>query len=383
MAKSRKGPYVRIALLIAALILVVLAMSILDRVAQRGEESTAPGTGDDAPAGANAARDSEPSTVAGVGATTAAAESQDATGAAAGGPKASEDGVTQAADGADDLFAAIAIPADLAEWFEHNEDAAAFHSKLEHEPEDPLWAARLEDFFGDHINSTLDPSKYRVLSLECRSQSCEILAMGYGDDALRGWMTSFSQLFESEDDLKAIVGGPGRASCGGGDLAPGMTALNCTFARAEPAPADTGPPETFRLDAPYAEGVTVDRVNVPDSVASAIESNRELYDLHRRLEGEQTDFGWSNYLEPQIRNYLEDLPSANSLTVLDVVCRTTLCEVQLLVHEEGAFVDFISSMVDFQRLGWHDLTTASVNGTDSEEDEPEGIVWILERGQND
>ncbi|MDX1562749.1 MAG: hypothetical protein R3305_07465, partial [Gammaproteobacteria bacterium] len=88
----------------------------------------------------------------------------------------------------------IPIPSDFAAEFERNEGLRDFHARLESEPEDPIWANRIEGFLESHFNATLDPAQYRILSLECRATACEILATGYGDDASRGWWQSVSEL---------------------------------------------------------------------------------------------------------------------------------------------------------------------------------------------
>jgi hypothetical protein len=286
----------------------------------------------------------------------------------------------EAAAAAQAAGVAIAVPAEFANIMAGDSDLADFHAQLEGEARDEAWAGPIERFLQAHLDSTLDLTRYNVVSLECRATACEVLALGYGDDALRGWMGSVTQLFEDEGAFEAIAGGPGNMSCGGGDVAPGVMALHCVFTRTNAEDAEETPTESFSPETPYPDDGTVERVAVPAVVLPAIESDIEMHNLHRRLEAEATDFEWSGYVESLIAQYLTELESAGPMTVHAVVCRTTLCEVQISAPDERSIIEWIPDMLDFQRQSWHDLTTAGINDRQGPDSEAVGFVWFLERG---
>jgi len=120
----------------------------------------------------------------------------------------------------------IPIPAELESWFESDPGLLESHEKLEREPRDSEWAQQLEADFRDFINSKSNLLDIKVLSVECRSSSCEILAVGYGDGSFRTWMMEMSELFVEDTWLKErFGGGPGEGGCGGGNIVPGIMGL--------------------------------------------------------------------------------------------------------------------------------------------------------------
>jgi hypothetical protein len=284
---------------------------------------------------------------------------------------------TPAASGAGDRYVPIPVPAELAAAFERDEGLRRFHEALEREPEDAAWATATERQLADFIGESFDLSEFIVHLIECRSQSCEVLVTGYGEDAFRTWVNGMSVLFESES-----FGDGGdsdyRAGCGGGDLGPGVFALNCTFTQADSVPGDAPADEAFSLDAPYDDGVMAERVSVPDMLVPLIEAKPEVYELHRQLEIEHTDIGWSDFIETQIIDHFAEIPELESLTVLGVECRTTLCEVQIVMEDPSEFGDWLAEMMAFHDESWHDLATVDLNGDDVGEDRM-GIVWLLQR----
>jgi hypothetical protein len=274
----------------------------------------------------------------------------------------------------------IAVPADFVEVFERSEDLAAFHAALESEPEDSAWALGVEQYLESHFNGTLDLSEWRVQLIECRSMSCEILATGYGEDSMRGWMQSVAQLFEDEEQFKALMRGTGMGSCGGSDLAPGVFAVNCTIRRTDEEPPSSTEAEVFPIDTPYPDEVSVDPLSVADIVTPAIESDRVVFDLHRRLEQESVDYAWAGYVEPLINDFLGGLDPERGLGLLDVTCRSTLCEVQMVARDEDvAMVEWVTTMLDFLRTDGHDLVPAGGNEATIDDGGQIGIVWFLER----
>jgi hypothetical protein len=170
---------------------------------------------------------------------------------------------------------------------------------------------------------------------------------------------------------------PGQAGCGGGDAGPGVFMLNCTFERVDPALAGSSP-ETYSLDAPYADGVSFERVDVPQPLVPLIETSVQVYDLHRRLEREPTDLSWSSYIEPLLAEYLANIDGADAIDIAGIACRTSLCEVQIISSDDSALINLMANLPEFQQQSWHDLTSAGMNGNEIE-DGASGLVWILQR----
>ena len=279
-------------------------------------------------------------------------------------------------EGAADDRVTIPFPDEFRVELARNTGLAEFHARLEREPEDAQWAARIERLLEEHITSTFDLSRFRVLSVECRTSACEVLAMGYGNEALRVWMEGMGELFET-DVLEGFKEGNGRAGCGGGDAGPGVFALSCTLEWFDPAVAQPTAP-SLSVDAPYPEGVSFERVGVQESLVPLIETSEPVYELHRRLELEATDLSWADYIEPLMTEYIASLEHADQIDNLTIACRTSLCEVQIIARGSEVFVELSSRMIEFHQLGWHSLSTAGMTGRDIE-DGATGLVWMLER----
>ncbi len=107
-----------------------------------------------------------------------------------------------------------------------------FHDEVERQQRDPEWADFLDTKFRDRIASNPNLANIDVLSVECRSSVCEILAMGYGETAVRAWMDNqLSEAFEETWLLEMPDGSEeqriGRLECGGQEVVPSEAALYC------------------------------------------------------------------------------------------------------------------------------------------------------------
>ena len=279
----------------------------------------------------------------------------------------------------------IPIPPDLRSWLaENNPGLLEFHDSLEREPRDPEWALRLESELQDFIDSRPNLANIDVYSLECRSASCEVLAMGYGDDAFRTWMTEMSEIFMSDEWLEErIRQGPGETSCGGGNVAPGVMALECVLRSGEALATDMDSTKEFPVDLLLAENLTAesnedDRIPVPEAMVPLFEEDRELTDLHLRMESEPVDHSWSVFMENQIAEYLLGRPALEGLSVVLTECRMTLCQIQVTSQDEAALFNWTLEQIDFYRQTWHDLAPAGVASGETASGEF-GMIWILER----
>lgn len=273
----------------------------------------------------------------------------------------------------------IPIPPEFSEIFASDPELAARHARLESEIEDPVWALRLEQYLRDLFDSSPDATALRVLSLECRSVNCEILVVGYGEDALRQWGAVAISLGEEDSRFEEIVGGPGEIGCGIGEVAAGIVSFLCHLARTQALQTEPVPAARLSVNAPHPEGVSVEPVAVADGVLEVIESNRGLYDLHRRLERETTDFSWANYSRQVIEEFLGGRGTDGGISTLSVDCRATLCEVQMMSRDESAYIRWLTDAYRFQQASTHDLVTVGMSDSGFEDEGTAGVVWILER----
>jgi hypothetical protein len=278
----------------------------------------------------------------------------------------------------------IPIPAELAPWLEEdNPGLLEFHRSLEREPRDSEWAQRVETDFRDFIDGKPGLANIDVATIECRTTNCEILAVGYGDAAFRAWMTEMSELFQDEWLEERFTEGPYDFGCGGGNIAPGVMALNCVFQQVASQPAVDDSPDQIPIDFLIAESSEAaindgSRIPIPEEMIPLFEEDRDLIDLHLRMESEPIDHSWSIFMEDQITEYLSSRPALESINIVRLECRTTLCQIQVTSQDEAGIFNWTLEMPDFYRQSWHDLVPAGVTGGEIASDTL-GMIWILER----
>jgi hypothetical protein len=306
---------------------------------------------------------------------TAEPDGQSGTGATRG----PSDETIEAANG---FYRPIPIPGEFAASGEREGHLSEFHAMLEHEREDPEWALPLERELEDFLNEMLDPSLVTVKLIECRSDSCEILAVGYGEQAKKEWLNLAQALYESglmEKWFKTDGQGQGNGSCGAVDLAPGVAGLVCQFSRvaSHPIDEDAATTGTFSLTAPYPDGVEFTPTPVPDEFVRLYETNAEVYDFHRALQVEAVDHSWAPFIENQIIEHFSAIPELESVIYHHIECRMTRCEVQLTIHDPQAAVPWTLELGNFNDQPWNDLEFKIYNvPTD---DDLMRIVWLLNR----
>ena len=90
--------------------------------------------------------------------------------------------------------------------------------------------AELERELEDFLNELLDTSLVTLKLIECRSDSCEILAVGYGEEATKEWLNMSGALFESgilEKWFETEEPGQFNGGCGSAELGSGVAGLLC------------------------------------------------------------------------------------------------------------------------------------------------------------
>ncbi len=288
----------------------------------------------------------------------------------------------ESAEAASVYYKPIPVPGDFAGIVQREGRLSEFHEKLEREPENLEWALPLERALEDLLNELLDPSQVAVKLIECRSDSCEILAVGYGEQAMKEWLEMSQTLYESgmlEEWFR--IEGPGQftGGCGGVDIGPGVIGLLCEFSRAASQPdnadADTAGP--FSLTAPYPDGVEFTTVPVPDDFVPLFETNAEVYEFHRALQAESVDHSWAPFVENQIIDYFSAIPELESVSYHHIECRMTRCEVQLTILDPQTAIAWGLELANFDDQPWHDLEFTIYNVP--ADDDLIRILWLLDR----
>jgi hypothetical protein len=292
--------------------------------------------------------------------------------------------LTGALDVDPEIVVRIPIPAELAEWYERDSGKMEFHEWLERLPRDSVWADSVETDFRDFINSKSELLNIRVLSIECRTNACEILAIGYEESAFRTWMEGMSELFADDTWLQDRFEGSGEAGCGGGQMAPGIVALGCTFQarelEAEQLDDVDEIGDTLLTEPAGAEAEDLDQIPLSEAMARLREGDREYAEIHQQMERESTDYSWSVFMETQLTEYLTSLPSLTDTSIVMVRCRTSFCEIQATASGDQAFPRLIIEMPLFHQQSWHDLHTASLTMGEIGRDQY-GVLWMLQRGE--
>ena len=276
----------------------------------------------------------------------------------------------------DSETASIPIPPDLAELFERDANLARFHGLMAGEPRDTEWANSLEQRFRDYIAGRLSASEHIVQLVQCGTNSCELLATGYGPDVANEWLESMTDIFES-GQVNEWALGTGEGRCSQEPLAPNVFGLYCIYSQNSAISAPTMPPGVLSIDEPFPEGSFVDRVDVPEPMAELIESDERIYELHRELETETRDADWADAQEAALARHFNDLPKLPALSVTQIECRTTLCEVHLVLTDPPMHSVLLEEVSAFHSA-WPGLATDRMTGGDLEDSEME-VVWLLRR----
>ncbi len=286
---------------------------------------------------------------------------------AAGRVEASEVTSAETLDPESTEVVRIPIPNELAAWVDEiGPDGLQFHEWLERQPRDAVWADSVEADYRDYINNNPDLSNIRALSIECRTNACEILAVGYGDAAYRAWLEMMSEGF-SEEWLEERFEFPIDAGCGASPMAPGVLALHCII--------QPGEPEVGQTDASDGEAVEVDGLSLSERMARLRERDSGLAALYQEMQSEPTDPSWSVYMETQLTEFLTSHPELGDSNILSVECRTSFCEMQAV---DSNLLNWGLVVPDFYAQSWHDLDIASVIG-EPISSEQAGLIWILRR----
>ncbi len=81
---------------------------------------------------------------------------------------------------------------DMAEMFEG--PMGERHAEVESESADVSWSEYMEAQFMDYFNSKPALANFNILLVECRTTSCEVQAMGYGETANLTWLNETADI---------------------------------------------------------------------------------------------------------------------------------------------------------------------------------------------
>lgn len=240
------------------------------------------------------------------------------------------------------MRAPIPIPPRLTPLFDDGEDWSAAHAEIEQEPREPAWATFNEQGIQNFLSSNPALAEYEILSLECRTRTCEVLLVGHGEAGVEitensAVRTLFEELFPAIGD-QAWFEFTG-ASINFDELDSGAVGFQLILAR-EDAGVDSGTPDGDpsgdgggrRLDTlPEAENP----IQLPPELTQLLESDDAWAEFHARLERESEDLSWSTFMEGRIAEYMGSVPELAELAVLTIECRSVSCEMQAIADGPG------------------------------------------------
>lgn len=118
----------------------------------------------------------------------------------------------------------------------------------------------------------------------------------------------------------------------------------------------------------------------PLAIPRGISLTPRMEALHHRLEAENEDYAWSPYIEPRILAYFEQKRHVlRQFSDPTVVCRRTLCEIQLIGYGGQAFADWVKATVDYSKQLWFDDFSDPVVQVDRTDTGATAIIAILKR----
>ncbi|MDR7272843.1 hypothetical protein J2X20_005528 [Pelomonas saccharophila] len=181
----------------------------------------------------------------------------------------------------------------------------------------------------------------------------------------------------------AASASPGSASAAAPAATAAVPAVACT-----PALAAAEPRKAASAAAPAALATV--RVDVP-AVALSEEHAKMLLDLnerppslpelHARFAGEPLDAAWSQQMEAQLRQALQDAGVQKGFELLAVECRRTLCELRLFGTGSDAGQRWGGTMGKLAQQPWWGPNFSGVSSSTTGPDDRSVIATILHRAK--
>ena len=125
--------------------------------------------------------------------------------------------------------------------------------------------------------------------------------------------------------------------------------------------------------------------STPVPVLPGIELRGHMEVLHEQLEQEARDESWAHSMESELYNYFlangQDL--ASNFGVPNVVCRSTLCEVQVVGYGEGSHEIWQSVTSDLESQPWATEIIEVRHGGNPIGPDSEGLILIIRKALAD
>lgn len=182
----------------------------------------------------------------------------------------------------------------------------------------------------------------------------------------------------------AAASGAASASAGSASAAAAVVAAAAPPVACPPAAAAADP----RKAAASAAAPAVVRVDVP-AVALSEEHAKLLLDggeqppslpeLHARFAGEPLDSAWSQQMEGQLRQALQEAGVQKGFELLAVECRRTLCELRLFGTGADAGQRWGGTMGKLTQQPWWGTNFSGISSSVSGPDDRSVIATILHR----
>lgn len=186
----------------------------------------------------------------------------------------------------------------------------------------------------------------------------------------------------------AVASSAASASQGSASAAPPAAAVAASAVACAPAVAAADPRKAALAGTPAAPALV--RVDVP-AVTLSEEHAKMLLDmnerppslpeLHARFAGEPLDAAWSQQMEAQLRQALQDAGVQKGFELLAVECRRTLCELRLFGTGPDAGQRWGGTMGKLAQQSWWSPNFSGVSSSTTGPNDRSVIATILHRAK--
>jgi len=120
-------------------------------------------------------------------------------------------------------------------------------------------------------------------------------------------------------------------------------------------------------------------------ILPGIELSGDMAMFHVMLEEEVRDESWALSMETELYNYFfaSSQELANNFGVPNVVCRTTVCEIQAIGYGDGSLEVWQTATSDLDSQPWADDIIQMRLGGNPIEPDSEGLVLVIIRASGD
>lgn len=182
-----------------------------------------------------------------------------------------------------------------------------------------------------------------------------------------------------------LAGGAASSSSGRASAVPPAATATAPAVACAPAAAAADPRKAASAAAPAAMSVDVPAVSLSQEHAKLLLNDRErpasLPELHARFAGEPLDPAWSQQMEAQLRQTLQDAGVHKGFELLAVECRRTLCELRLFGTGADASQRWGGTIGQLAQQPWWGPNFSGVSSSTTGPDDRSVIATILHRAK--